>query len=143
MSERTFLELDEGVGVESDSLHELDPKTGLYLANPKAGDPGPLQSVGVKIPFPVMVGKDVFEEQRTAEIVALPQIDEDWKARPVKEGTKVLACARIIPGTRVVETNAPPIVTALLASHWHEVDPPKQDSKARQAAGRPDNQVEA
>jgi hypothetical protein len=134
MSETTFLELLEGVGPESAFI--VDPKSGLDVPNPKAGEPAPLTSVGVKIPFPTMVGKDVAEEQRTAEIVPLPEIDPDWKARPVKDDTQVLACARIIPGTRIVETNAPPIVAALLASHWQECDPPKQDTKARQAAGK-------
>jgi hypothetical protein len=135
MSDVTFLELDEGVGVESDFVHKHD-KHGAFLPNEKAGDPGPLRSVGIHIPFPAMVGNDVIEEQRTAEIVPLDKIDEDWKARPVNDETQKIACARIIPGTRVIETNAPPIVAALLGSHWHICDPPAKDTKARQAAGK-------
>ena len=129
MSETTFLELLEGVGKESDFKQDA---SGLITPNPRAGEPAPLSCVSIKIPFPTMVGKEVVEEQRTAEIIALPEIDEDWRARPVKAGVAVLACARIIPGTRIIETNAPPVVEQLLNSHWQVCDPPV---KARARSG--------
>lgn len=101
MSETTFLELVEGVGVEP--THVRDPKTGEETLHPKAGDPGPLNHIGFQVPIPTMVGDDIVMQTAAVTIAQAPAIDPD---NPV--------ASRIIPGSRIVETNAPAVVDALL-----------------------------
>lgn len=126
MPESTFLELVEGVGVESDFLHKQD-KNGLWVPNPKAGQPAPLTHIGVTVPVPTKIeGGDVIQTTRQVGIDPAPHIDPD---DPI--------ASRIIPGTRIVETHAAPVVEVLLSTgNYVQVDPPKSDTKARQSAGK-------
>jgi hypothetical protein len=119
MSETTFLELVEGVGPESDFI--VDPKSGLEVPNPKAGQPGELKAIGFQIPLPVKVGKDIVYTTSKVEVGPADAIDPD---NPVS--------SRIIPGTRIVETNAPAVVNALLETgHYQQCDPPAQQKKGK------------
>lgn len=116
MSETTFLELVEGVGVESDYV--VDPKTGLEIPNEKAGEPAELKEVGFQIPMPTQVGDDIVFTTSRVAVTPKPGIDpEDPLA------------SRIIPGTRTVETNAPAVVAQLLETgHYRLADPPGSHS---------------
>jgi hypothetical protein len=112
MSETTFLELVEGVGPESDFV--VDPKSGLEVPNPKAGEPAELKAIGFQIPLPTQVGDDIVYTTSKVEVGPADAIDPE---NPV--------ASRIVPGTRIVETNAPAVVNALLETgHYQLCDPP-------------------
>ncbi len=112
MSETTFLELLDHVGIEPSYRHH--PDTGEIEENPSAGEPGPLVEIGVQIPVPVMVGSDVGTETRTAPIQQHESLAEAGEIK-----------ARIIPGTRIVETTAPAVVNVLISTgHYQQCDPP-------------------
>lgn len=114
MSNTTYLELVEGVGVEPDFHHR---ENGLAVPNPKAGDPAELREIGIRIPVPTMVGNEVINDARTVRIKPAPQIDP-------KDTLK----SRIIPGTRVIETQAPAVVNALVSTgHYRVCDAPKSE----------------
>lgn len=129
MSETTYLELVEGVGMESEFLHEIDPKTGEYKRNPKAGQPAPLCEIKIPIPIPVMAGKEVVVTTRTVDIKPLERIDPD---DPLE--------ARIIPGTRIVETHAPEVVNRLVETgHYQVCDQPHSEQPRKPHAARKDH----
>lgn len=112
MPETTYLELVEGHGVEPDAIH--DPKTGLIIPNEKAGEPAPLANIGVNIPMPVMVGKDVLTD--VSKVVIRP-------SESIAPGDAL--ASRIIPGTRIVETQSPAVASLLLDTGAYAVcDPP-------------------
>ncbi|MGH2878952.1 MAG: hypothetical protein ACRDK4_05010 [Solirubrobacteraceae bacterium] len=120
MSQTTYLELVEGVGVEP--THVRDPKTGEEKPHPKAGEPAPINHIGFQVPIPTMVEGELVMQTAAVTISQEPSIDPD---NPV--------ASRIIPGTRIVETNAPAVVNALLErGDFRLCDPPaKHHPKAK------------
>jgi hypothetical protein len=121
MSDSTYLELVEGVGVEADFTRHH--KTGLDIPNPKAGEPAPLCEIGIQIPVAVRIGNDVGTTTRSVQIKPLDSIDPD---DPV--------ASRIIPGTRIVETHAPAVVNVLVETgHYRQCDPPKTEQPRKPA----------
>lgn len=122
--ETIYLELVEGVGVEPPFTR--DPKTGLEIPNDKAGEPQPLTHIGIQIPVPTMVGKDVIDTTAKAYIEQARAIDPK---DPVQ--------SRIIPGTRIVETTAPAVVNLLLETgHYQQVAAPTSEQPHRPRQGR-------
>lgn len=121
-----FLELVEGVGMEPTHLHERD-KHGDHKENPKAGELGPLVRQGLPIPVPVQTDAgDVITQIRVCDIEPAPEIS-----------AVTLIPARIIPGTRMIETISEPIAAALLQLGVFRIcDPPatEQPRKPRHTA---------
>jgi hypothetical protein len=122
MSETLFLELDEGIGIEPS--HVRDPKTGEEIENPNAGELGELRSQGLPIPVPVQVGNDIAETIQVATILPSEQVS-----------AISLVPARIIPGTRTIETSSDKIAAAILnLGVFHIADPPKSNAQTRAKA---------
>lgn len=141
MTDTMYLELVEGVGVESDFHHEQD-KHGLHLPNPKAGDPAPLTSVGIQVPVPTKVdGGDIIETSRSVAISPRPdRVSSDWRENPVDEDGSIVV-ARIIPGTRVIETTAPPVANVLLGTgHYQPCDPPASEQPRKPKPAQPESE---
>jgi hypothetical protein len=98
---------------------------GLEVPNPEAGQPGVLTSIGITVPVPTMIGDEVGMTTRRAEIAQLPALGDEGGMLD-EEGRFVRA--RIIPGTRIVETDMPQIVNVLVASEQYvHCDPPKSE----------------
>ena len=132
MSQTTFLELVEGVGVETS--HVVDPATGAEIENPRSGEPAPLSHIGFQVPMPTML--DNGEIGITTAPVAIEPaaaIDPDN-----------LIASRIIPGTRIVETNAPAVVATLVdTGHYRVCDPPAPKTTKAKAAATADTTTPA
>lgn len=112
MSPITFLELDEGVGPESSHITGPD---GHPVENPKADEPGELREQGLPMPVPVHVeGVGIVTDIRVTAI---------YQAEEISGITMIPA--RIIPGTRIIETNSDRIAAALLNLPFHVCDPPE------------------
>jgi hypothetical protein len=122
MSE-TFLELGDGIGIEPS--HVRDPKTGEEIENPNAGELGELRSQGLPIPVPVQIDNgDIAETIQVATILPGEQVS-----------AISLVPARIIPGTRTIETSSDKIAAAILQlGVYHVADPPKSSAKTRAKA---------
>lgn len=118
MSELTYLTPADDVGVESAFI--VDEKTGLDVPNPKAGDPAPINEIGIRIPIPVMIDKELRTDVRRVSIKPQDKIDDTLRAR-------------IIPGTRVVETDHPAVVQVLTDGGYVRCDPPTK-AQVRKAA---------
>lgn len=112
MSKLTYLRLRDHVGLEA--AFRVDPKTGLEVPNPKAGQPAPLNNVGFQIPMPVMVGKEVGTTTSRATLYPSEELDPNLRAR-------------IIPGTRIVEAEHPAVIDVLVGTGFYEqCDPPAE-----------------
>jgi len=124
----TYLELEDHIGVEPS--HVVCPKTGEDIDNPNAGVPGPLVRQG--IPFPIAVNV-----QETGDTVTQIQVLD---IQPAEDISAIgLIPARIIPGTRVIETTSDTIAAALLnIGHYRVCDPPVSMAQTRgRKAGQP------
>jgi hypothetical protein len=89
---------------------------GLEVPNPRAGELDPINEVGISVSIPTMVGKDVLD--LPARIVIAPAESLPDKVR-----------ARVIPGTRIIETDNDRVATALLGcDQYAETDPPKAET---------------
>ncbi len=111
MPDLVYLELNDDIGLETSHL-VID---GQNVKNPKAGQPAELNNIGVQIPMPTMVGKEVAMTTSRATIQVGEQRDEHIRAR-------------ILPGTRIVETDHPAVVNLLIETgHYHQIDPPKTE----------------
>lgn len=114
MPDLMYLELLDEHGVETS--HIVDPDTGHEVKNPRAGQPAPLNNIGIQVPVPVMVGDDVAMTTSRVPILVANELDE-------------LLGARIIPGTRIVETITPAVVNVLMdTGHYRRCDPPERKS---------------
>jgi hypothetical protein len=141
MPDTMYLQLVDGVGAESDFRHEQD-KDGLYLPNPKAGDPAPLTSVGIQVPVPTKIeGGDIIETTRSVTIAPSDQrVSTDWRENPVGDDGAITV-ARIIPGTRVIETTAPPIANVLTATgHYQPCEPPASEQPRKPKPSAPESE---
>lgn len=100
----------------------VDPGTGLEIPNPIAGELRVLNNIGITVPIATELEGDVIDVMHRAEIKQAGKIDEQLRAR-------------IIPGTRVVETDHPAVINMLQAHGYVLCDPPSNaDEKAAQAA---------
>src|SRR4051812_22211226 len=112
-----YFELHEHVGVESSHIVTETDEAGQVLEekeNPKADELAPLASESMLVAFPRKVeGGDVISD--VAAITILPE-NELTAERP----------ARIVPGTRVIETTDRRVSDALLANgKYQEIDQPE------------------
>jgi hypothetical protein len=93
---------------------------GLIVPNPQAGEPRPLNNIGVPITLPA-----VGDEPRVGRYVIEPaeSIGDAW--------------ARIVPGTRIVQVTHPGLASVLIgeAGYIH-CDPPKTTTRKPAAAGK-------
>lgn len=111
-----YLKLRDDVGVEPS--HVVN-EAGVEIPNERAGDPAPLNNIGIQIPMPTMIGKDVGT---TTVRAAIEQ--SDTLPAPLR--------ARIIPGTRIVETDAPAVINLLTQTGQYElIDAPRSEQPRR------------
>lgn len=115
----TYLTLPEGVGVASPFIR--DPKSGLDVPNPKAGEPEPINNIGLQIPVPVMVDGEVADTTTRVPIQPGPALGPEGQ---LVDNAGVFQRARIIPGSRVVETDHPAVVNLLQEAGLVPCDPP-------------------
>lgn len=116
--EDVYLELVEDVGLAPAFLRQPD---GTEVENPAAGEPEPLNNIRFQIPVPVMVDGQLAMTTNSAHVVPGDDLDE-------------VTLTRIIPGTRVVHTQAPAVVDVLMnTGHYRLVDPPERKAANRQA----------
>ena len=100
MANRYFQLLDE---------HGLSPVT---------GKPDPIVCVGLAVAVPTMVKGEVVREIKRVEITSAPEAKRT-KDNPVAD------CARILPGSRVIECSDHRFADGIAASgQYVEVDPP-------------------
>lgn len=113
-----FYELNDDIGLAPAWI--VCPKTGLEIPNERAGEPDPLNNIGINIPIPTQLPSgEIVDTTRRAPIEPGEQLDEVLRAR-------------IIPGTRIVETDHPAVGNVLLETgHYHEIDPPKSEQPRR------------
>lgn len=92
--------------------------SGLAIPNPDVGEPAPLQAVGFQIPVPTQIETgDIINTTRRIEIKQAPSIDPN---DPLG--------SRIIPGTRIIETNMRPVFDTLISSDIYvECDAPTSE----------------
>jgi hypothetical protein len=138
MSDTQFLELLDHIGVEPSHYH--DPKSGEIAEHPSAGELGPLVSEGCAYAVPTMVGKEIVQTTRHVKILPSDEPISD-KPKPVADDSEVTTTARIIPGTRTIETNDPMLVGVLQQGGYQLVDPPKSQhvARGRGASGNAEN----
>lgn len=118
MPDSTFMELHDHVGVTAD------------------GNLEPLVSIGLTVAYPTMVKDPDTGKDEIAEAVQGLTIDaaQSLGDRP----------ARFIPGTRIIETNDPRIVTALLQSgNFQQIDAPTKTAAKAAAKALSDATEEA
>lgn len=109
MPELTYLKLRDDAGIAPS--HIVNDK-GLEVPNPRAGELDPLNNIGIQIPMPTMIGTEVGMTTRRVAIEPGAEL-----ADPLR--------ARIIPGTRIVETDMPQVVNLLVATgDYARCDPP-------------------
>lgn len=123
-----YFELHEHVGIESSHLVAKKDPEGNVLEekeNPKADELAPLMAESMLVAFPKKIeGGEVVSDVVSIRIKQEPELTDE---RP----------ARIIPGTRIIETTDHRVADALLANgKYQEVDPPKseQPRKPRETA---------
>jgi hypothetical protein len=130
-SKPRYFELHDHVGVEASHLVKEKDADGNVLEeveNPKAEDLAPLCSESMLVAFP----KKVENGEVVEDVVAI-------RIKPAAELTEERP-ARIIPGTRVIETTSHQVAAALLANgKYQEVDPPAsaQPRKPRNTSTTP------
>lgn len=107
-----YLTLPDNVGLAPDFIQ----KDGVAVPNPKAGEPEPLNNIGVPIQIPVMAGGEVIDSTQTYRIKPAPKLgDGEW--------------ARIVPDTRIVEVNHEGLANVLRSlAGYVDCDPPKQST---------------
>jgi len=136
MPDTQFLELLDHIGVEPSHLHEIG-KDGAPKVHPNAGEPGPLTSEAFSYAVPVMVTNPVTGKQEVgSDVRSIRILPSD---QPVREGAVIdpedphLAVdARILPGTRQIETTNPQVVAILTdGGGYVRVDPPKSSAQTR------------
>lgn len=115
----TYLTLPDGVGVAPPFIR--DPKSGLDVPNPKAGEPEPINNIGLQIPVPVMAGGEVADTTARVAIHPGPGLGAEGE---LVDDAGSFKRARIIPGTRVVETDHPAVVNLLTEAGYLQCDPP-------------------
>lgn len=109
-----YFELTQDLGVAPAYVRD---DNGLEVPNPRKDEPDPLTEIGITVPVPTMAGGEVISDARRAVIRSRETRDDDLHAR-------------IIPGTRVVETTHPAVASVLLESgQYRECDPPKTKPK--------------
>lgn len=117
-----YLTLPDTTGIEPAWTRSPE---GVEIPNELAGAPQPLNNIGVGIPVPVMVDGEVMTSIARVHILPSPTpVDTD--APKVDEHGRLLA-ARIIPGTRIVESGHPETTNVLLAEGLVPCDPPKSE----------------
>lgn len=113
-----YLELLEHVGLAPSHVRLPD---GREVENPIAGEPEPLSNIRFQIPIPTMVGGELVMTTASSEAKPAEQLDPRTKTR-------------IVPGTRLVHTQAPAVVEVLLNTGLYRVcDPPEKAAANRQA----------
>jgi hypothetical protein len=140
MPDVLFLELMDHIGVEPSHLHETD-RDGAAKPHPNAGEPGPLTSEAFSYAVPVMVKDPATGKQEVGSELRAATIEPS--DQPIREGAVIapdrptLAVdARIIPGTRIIETTNPQIASILAGDSggYTRVDPPKSSAQTRAKA---------
>ncbi len=121
MPDLIYLTLRDDVGIAP--AHIVNDK-GLEVPNPRAGELDNLTSIGVQIPMPVMVGDDVAMTTRQAPIHILDKLGPK-DAMTDRQGR--FCRARILPDSRIVETDHPAVVNLLTAAGYVQCDPPKSE----------------
>lgn len=112
MPDLTYLKLRDDVGIAPSHIVN---DAGLEVENPRAGELDALNNIGIQIPMPTMIGTEVGMTTRRVEIKPGAEL-----ADPLR--------ARIIPGTRIVETDAPAVINLLVASgDYAHCDPPASE----------------
>jgi hypothetical protein len=116
MSETFYLELNDTIGPAPAFIR--DPKSGLEVPNPKAGEPDEINHLTFRIPVPVALPDgQIANDTRPVDIVAEPKLDPDHSL-----------ASRVIPGTRIIETRAPAVVDFLVTNGiCRQVDQPKSE----------------
>ncbi len=113
MPEPVYLELLDEHG-RAPSHKRTD--SGLEIPNPRAGDPDTLNNIGIQVQVPVLVDGEIAMTTSRIPIVCANELDEQL-------------AARIIPGTRIVETTNPAVVNVLMQTgHYRQVAPPERKS---------------
>lgn len=120
-----YLLFPDDQGVEPPFLRRDD---GLEVPNPRAGQPAPLRELAFQVPVPTIIEQDgeqvLVNTTRRIPVVAAPELGRD--ANQLFDGKGQFVRARIVPGTRIVETDVAPVVNALQANGWVLTDPPKE-----------------
>jgi hypothetical protein len=121
-----YLELLPDVGIAPPFITGPD---GEPKPNPRAGQPEPLNNIGIPVSIPQEVeGLGVVDQAVRVTIAQAPQLG-DPKGPPVTP-KGVLTGTRIIPGTRTLESRQPAVVAVLLETgHYQPCDPPKSGEK--------------
>lgn len=111
-----YFELNDDVGVAPPYIRSAK---GLDVPNPRAGEPEPINEVGLPFLVPTVVDGDVIDTPQRAVI------------RPADTAEPRLN-SRIIPGSRVIETGHPQVINSLIAcGQYHEVDKPASEQPRR------------
>jgi hypothetical protein len=107
-----YLTLPDNVGLAPPFIRQ----GGKLVPNPKAGEPEPLNSIGVPIQIPVMADGEVIDSTQTYRIEPAQKLgDGDW--------------ARIVPDTRIVEVNHEGLANVLRTlAGYVDCDPPKKST---------------
>lgn len=124
MSELAYLTPPAEVGVAPAFVRS---DGGVDVPNERAGEPDPLTSIGLQIPVDTLV-KDAAGKEHVLPVASRVEIRPSVQlGPPEKLVDDVFARARIIPGTRVVETDHPAVVNLLQQVGWAHCDPPKSE----------------
>lgn len=118
MPDSMFFELNADQGLAPDWI--VDHATGLEVPNPHAGEPSPLNNIGIQIPTVAMAPDgEVIETTTRQPITPSDRLDEVLRAR-------------ILPGTRIVETDHPAVANLLNETGlYHQIDPPRSEQPHR------------
>lgn len=119
MSEALFLELEDHVGLEPSHYED---KTGEVKEHPNAGQPGPLVSEGCDYAVPTLVNGKIQGVKRHVQITVSES--SCGEIQPVALDQSVTTDARIIPGSRVIETTNPLLADVLCQGGYRRIDPP-------------------
>jgi hypothetical protein len=128
MSDTLFLELEDHIGIEPSHYH--DPQTGEVKEHPNAGEPGPLVAEGLAYAVPTLVGKEIVGVTRHVTIRP-SEHPVGAGGKHVKLDEDVATDARIIPGTRQIETSNAELASILVQAGYRQVDPPKSQHVTR------------
>ena len=124
----TYLRLLDTSGTAP--THTRTP-AGLEVPNPRAGELDELNNIGVNIPIPTMVDGEIVNLTAPVSIRQAQKLEDG----DVDVSTRTLLRARIIPGTRIIETDCQPVIDLLQEMNFVHCDPPKTTTRKPAAAG--------
>jgi len=111
MSTSLYFELNDDIGLAPSHLRKPD---GTEVENPRAGEPDTINNLGFPVSTPIMVDGHVTDSVDVVRIFPSEDLDPVLKTR-------------ILPNSRIVETQNPQVANVLREQHYHEIDPPKSE----------------